>query len=156
MSFFILTNQIATLFVSLGILTTLTFDSEVTNYLYGGSKSDLFLQVTNNSKTLAIRPKKEKVSSNLLVITKNRKYYFNIRYDDIYPHNFVEVKSGQINHNLKSIVKKRDYEILEGNSSLLFINKKKKKVRLNELPVKSKQYVSKGIPLILDGKRILN
>ena len=156
MSFYILLNQISTLFLSMGILTTMTFDSEVTNYLYGGTKSDLFIQVTNNMKTLAIKPKKMDISSNLLVITKDRKYYFNIRYDQVTPHNFVEVKNGEINHSLKSLVKRQDYEILEGKSSLLFINRSNRKIKVNDIEISKKGYLSKGVPIIKDGKRILN
>ena len=76
MTFYMLLNQVATVFLSLNVLTTLTFDSEVQSYLYGGSQTDLFVQVTNNSRTLALKSKTEGELSNLLVITKNRKFYF--------------------------------------------------------------------------------
>ena len=156
MSFFILQNHIASLLISLGVLTTISFDSEITNYMYGGGKSDLFLQITNNNKTLAIKPKKEGISSNLLVITKNRKYYFDVDSSLKKVHKFIEVKSGQINASLKSIVKNDQYEILEGDHSLLFINRKKQSVRVNEFEVSSRRYLSKGVPIYLEGKRILN
>ena len=156
MSFYILLNQISTLFLSMGILTTMTFDSEITNYLYGGTTSDLFIQVTNNMKTIAIKPKKKGIASNLLVITKDRKYYFNVRYDETSPHNFVEIKNGEINHSLKSLIKSKDYEILEGNTSLLFINRGKRKITVNDIEINKKEYLSKGVPIIKDGKRILN
>lgn len=156
MSLYILTNHIASLLVSMGLLTTLSFDSEITSYLYGGGKNDLYLQVTNNSKTLALKPKKEGISSNLLVITKNRKYYFNVEGTQKNSHKFIEIRPGQINTSLKSIVRNSNYEIFQGASSILFVNKKKIATRVNEFDVESKIYLSKGIPIFVEGKRILN
>ena len=68
MSFYILANHITTLFLSLNLLTTLSFDSEIISYLYGGSKEDVFFKVTNNNRTLAIKPLTDGSFSNLLVI----------------------------------------------------------------------------------------
>src|SRR5690606_27474813 len=101
-------------------LTTLSFDSEILSYLYGGGQEEMFFQVTNNHKTLAIKPKMEGDYSNLLVITKNRKYYFDLKQDQKNPHQFIEVKDGIANHALTKKVKTKDYEILEGDNSLLF------------------------------------
>ena len=56
MMFYILMNQITTLFLSLNLLTTLSFDSEIVSYLYGGGKEEVFFQVTNNNRTLALKP----------------------------------------------------------------------------------------------------
>lgn len=156
MVFHILINQITTLFVSLGLLTTLTFDSEITSYMYGGSKEDLFLQITNNMRTLAIKPKREGLSSNLLVITKNRKYYFNVRYEQENPHQFVEIKDGIINHGMRKIKSSTDYDILEGESSVMVLNKKSRPLEINDILVEKKGYFSKGVPLIMGKTRILN
>ncbi len=155
MTFYILMNQITTLFLSVNLLTTLSFDSEVVSYLYGGSKEEMFFSVTNNNKTLALKPLTEKDLSNLLVITKQRKYYFNLRVGGN-AHQFIEVKHGTINHAFKKFVDKEGFEVLEGSSSILFINKKDRSVRLNEQVVKDKAYISKGVPLILEGTRVLN
>ena len=155
MTFYILMNQITTLFLGLNLLTTLSFDSEVVSYLYGGSKEEVFFSVTNNNKTLALKPLAEKNFSNLLVITKQRKYYFNLKVGSN-AHQFVEVKHGAVNHGFKKAVVKEEYEVLEGSSSMMFINKMDRPVRLNEQIVESKAYVSKGVPLMLEGKRILN
>ena len=135
-------DQITKLFVSLGLLTTLTFDSEITTYLYGGSKEDIFINITNNMRTLAIKPKREGINSNLLVITKNRKYYFDISYDEIKPHKFIEVKTGQINHGMKKIKSFESLDLLEGETSTLVINKSKNPIRINGLEVKKKKYLS--------------
>lgn len=156
MIFHILANQMTTLFLSLHLLTTLTFDSEVVSYLYGGTNDEVYFQVTNNLKTLAIKPKQEGDYSNLLVITKDRKYYFDLKTDKERPHQFIEVKDGLISHVLTKKVTKEDYEILEGDSSLLFINNKPIEVLVNGMRVKQREYLSKGVPIIYEGKRILN
>jgi type IV secretory pathway VirB9-like protein len=155
-TFHIIANQITTLFLSLHLLTTLSFDSEIVSFLYGGAKEDVFFQVTNNQKTLAIKPTQKDRFSNLLVITKNRKYYFDLAYDEASPHQFVEVKDGVMNHALKERLTHRDYQIMEGENSLLFINRRLNPVNINGVKVRSREYFSKGVPLIKEGQRILN
>lgn len=156
MTFHIIANQITTLFLSLHLLTTLSFDSEIESFLYGGSKEDVFFQVTNNQKTLAIKPTQTQRFSNLLVITKKRKYYLDLSYDEEKPHQFIEIKDGVMNHALKERMTHKDYQIMEGENSLLFINRRNNPVMINRIKVRSREYFSKGVPLIKDGQRILN
>ena len=156
MTFYILANQITTLFLSLSFLTTLSFDSEIQSYLYGGSTEEMFFQVTENHKTLAIKAKMDGQYSNLLVVTKNRKYYFNLREDKLSPHQFIEIKDGIRNHALAKKKVTPEFEILEGNNSILFVNKKKDIVTVNNIEIKRSEYLSKGVPIIYEGKRILN
>jgi hypothetical protein len=156
MTFYILLNQITTLFLSLNLLTTLTFDSEIQSYLYGGSPEEMFFQVTNNHRTLAIKPKLEGSFSNLLVITKKGKYYFDLKHSEKEPHQFVEVKDGMMNHALTKKIQTKEYEILEGDHSLLFINHKGVEVVVNGMRIKAREYLSKGVPILYEGKRILN
>lgn len=156
MTFHIIANQITTLFLSLNLLTTLSFDSEIISFLYGGAKEDVFFQVTNNQKTLAIKPMQKDRFSNLLIITKERKYYFDLAYDKKRPHQFVEIKDGIMNHALKDRFSHRDYQLMEGENSLLFINKLDSPIKINGIEVKSREYFSKGVPLIREGQRIFN
>jgi type IV secretory pathway VirB9-like protein len=156
MIFHILLDQITTIFLSLGLLTTLTFQDEVTSFMYGGSKSDLFISLTNSNKTLTLKPKTKSLSSNLLVITKGRKYYFNVLYSADKPHKFIEIKKGQINNAQKLILEAKDYKLYQGLSSIMVINKTKKEITLNEKKFKTKAYFGKGIPLIYKKTRILN
>lgn len=155
MIFHILLNQMTTLFLSLNLLTTMTFDSEIQSYLYGGGKDDVFFQVTNNQRTLAMRPKIEGGFSNLLVITRKRKYYFNLKYDKGSPHQFIEIKDGVMNHALTKKLSNLSYDIFEGDNSILFVNKRNQDVTLNDKKVRRSDYFSKGVPLILEGIRIL-
>lgn len=156
MIFHILLNQMTTIFLGLNLLTTLSFDSEIQSYLYGGSQEELFFQVTNNHKTLAIKPKMDGGYSNLLVITKNSKYYFDLKEAKENPHQFVEVKNGVMNHALTKKIKTKDYEILEGDNSILFINNRSSEVTVNGMRIKHREYLSKGVPILYEGQRILN
>lgn len=156
MIFQILTNQMTTLFLSVHLLTTLSFDSEIQSYLYGGGQNEIFFQVTNKERTLALKPKTEGGFSNLLVITRNRKYYFQLDYDPKNPHTFIEVKDGVMNHALTKKTSSPEYDILEGDNSILFINKSPNEVTVNGMKVRSREYLSKGVPILLEGKRILN
>lgn len=156
MIFHILLNQMTTVFLGLNLLTTLSFDSEIQSYLYGGSQEELFFQVTNNHKTLAIKPKMDGTYSNLLVITKNNKYYFDLKQAKENPHQFVEVKNGVMNHALTKKIKTKDYEILEGDNSILFINNRSSEVTVNGVRIKHREYLSKGVPILYEGQRILN
>jgi hypothetical protein len=55
MTFYVLANQITTLFISLHLLTTFSFEGEVRSYLFGGNKDDITLELANNNKTLAMK-----------------------------------------------------------------------------------------------------
>lgn len=156
MTFYILLNHLTTLFLSVNLLTTLSFESEIQGYIYGGSKEEVFVQVTNGHKTLAMKPLTERNLSNLLVITKNRKYYFNLSQGVQNPHQFIEVKDGLPSHALKKVASTKDYELFEGESSMLFVNRKESEVMVNGLKVDRREFLSKGVPIIYEGQRIYN
>ncbi len=153
MTFHILLNHIATVFLSTSMLTTLSFESEVESFIYGGGKAEVFLELTNKNKTLAIKAH-QNINSNLLVVTKKRKYYFDLKTGDR-PHRFIEVKHGAINGSHKEIYSEKSFKILEGRSSRLVVNKSKKEILVNGLKVDKKEYFSKGDPLFINGRRVL-
>jgi len=154
-TFHILLSQITTIFLGLNMLTTLSFESEIKSFYYGGSKEDVFIKETDN-KTLLLKPYRTDGLSNLLVVTLKRKYYFQLAYDATTPHTFVEVRHGLINHAQTKKVSNDQYEIWEGASSIQFVNKSANEVLVNGLKVLRREYLSKGVPIFLNGKRILN
>ncbi|MBD66517.1 MAG: hypothetical protein CME62_14995 [Halobacteriovoraceae bacterium] len=156
MSFYILANQVTFLLLSLNLMTTLSFDSEIISYMYGGSKEEIYFKVTNKNKTLAIKPLMKSDYSNLLVITKSNKYYFNLKYSETKPHQFIEVFDGVKSHNLSKKLHTTDYEILEGKSSVLIINKKSEPLFVNSKEINRKEYFSKGVPIFINNERVLN
>ena len=155
MIFQILINQITTLFVSVNLLTSLSFDSPITSYLYGGSQDDLFISLAGGQKTIAIKPKRKDIDSNLLVITETGKYYFYIKTDELTPHQFIEVTRGEINSAYRVVKKVGTVEVWEGTSSMMVVNHGREVIKVNDSLVASKGYFSKGIPIIINGKREL-
>ncbi|MFA6236265.1 MAG: hypothetical protein WC635_02970 [Bacteriovorax sp.] len=156
MNFFVLPNQITTLFLSLNLLTTMSFNDDIRSFIYGGNKEEVFLEVSNNNKTLVMKAKKKDINTNMLVVTNKNKYYFHVKLDESTPHQFIEINDGEINSAFKKVIEKDTYEILQGTSSLLIVNKTKNPVTVNGIKVISKDYFSLGVPIILNGERILN
>ena len=60
------------------------------------------------------------------------------------------------NHALTKKMQTKDFELLEGDNSYLFLNRKNTEVNVNGMKVKQREYLSKGVPIIYEGKRILN
>jgi len=155
MIFYVLQNQIVALFLSMNLLTTLSFDSEVLGFFHGVSESDLSIKLTNKQRTLVIQAKREGIASNLLVVTREGKFYFNFSVDEKNPHQFIEVKQGQINHAMKLLKTYPEFEIWEGSTSLMLVNRSKNMIEANGIKIKDKEYFSKGTPLFVGGVRLL-
>lgn len=156
MIFSILPNTITSLFLSANLITSLTFKDEVRSFIYGGVKEEVFSELANNNKTLVIKAKKKDIDTNLIIVTTKNRYYFSVKGTDKYSHQFIEIEDGAINSNFKKIKETDNYEIFEGMTSLMVVNKSKNPVIVNGVEVSAKEYFSKGTPLILDGHRILN
>ncbi len=154
MNIYILTNHIMSLFVSTSMLTTLSFDSEVLSYIYGGSTREIRLDLTPNKKTLILKPLKSIKSTNLLIVTKNREYYFKVINNEN-THSFLKIKHGMINNTFKEYKRFSDFTLLEGNTSYMVLTKKSD-LKIGDVLINKKGYLSKGIPLIYKNKRILH
>ncbi len=156
MIFSILPSSITTLFLSLNLLTAISFKDEVNSYYYGGQKDDIFVELSNSNRTLVMKAKKIEIDTNLLIVTTRNRYNFRIKTSDISPHEFIEIEDAQVNTNFKKLNETLTYEILEGNSCVMFVNKTKNSIMVNGIKVVSKEYFSKGVPLIINGIRVLN
>ena len=156
MIFSILPNTITALFLSANLITSLTFKDEVRSFIYGGPKEEVFSELANNNKTLVIKAKRKDIDTNLIIVTTKNRYYFSVKSDEKHPHQFVEVEDGAINSNFRKIKETDRFELFEGMSSLMVVNKSKSPIIVNGMEVTDKEYFSKGTPLILDGHRILN
>lgn len=156
MIFSILPTTINTLFLSASLITTLTFKDEVRSFIYGGTKEEIFSELANNNKTLVIKAKKKGIDTNLIIVTAKNRYYFNVKESDKLPHQFIEIEDGQINSNFRKITDSQNFDLFEGTSSVMVIPKKKDGVTVNGEIVKNKEYFSKGVPLFIDGMRVLN
>lgn len=155
MIFSILPTTITTLFLSANLITTLTFKDDVRSFIYGGTKEEIFSELANNNKTLVIKAKKRGIDTNLIIVTSKNRYYFNVKESEKIPHQFVEVEDGMINSSFRKIKETDSYDLFEGSTSIMIVSKKKDGIIINGETVTSKDYFSKGVPLIIDGIRVL-
>ena len=156
MIFSILPTTITTLFLSANLITTLSFKDDVRTFIYGGTKEEIFTELANNNKTLVLKAKKKGIETNLIVVTSKNRYYFKVMESDKIPHQFVEIEDGMINTNFRKIKETGSYDLFEGNNSVMVVSKKKEGIDVNGVFVVAKDYFSKGVPLFIDGIRVLN
>ena len=156
MIFSVLPNTVTSLFLSANLITSLTFKDEVRSFIYGGVKEEIFSELANNNKTLVIKVKKKGIDTNLIILTSKNRYYFSVKGVDKYSHQFIEIEDGAINSNFKKIKETYTFELFEGTTSIMVVNKSKTPIIVNDVEVTAKEYFSKGVPLIMDGNRILN
>lgn len=156
MIFSILPTSITTLFLSMNLITTLTFKDDVRSFIYGGTKEEVFTELANNNKTLVIKAKKKGLDTNLIIVTAKNRYYFNVKETINNSHQFIEVEDGEINTSFRKIKETEIYDLFEGSSSVMVVSKKRNGISVNGEIVTSKDYFSKGTPLFIDGIRVLN
>lgn len=156
MIFSILPTSITTLLISTNLITTLTFRDDVRSFIYGGTKEEIFSELANNNKTLVIKAKKKGLDTNLIIVTSKNRYYFNVKETSVGSHQFIEVEDGEINTSFRKVKETPDYDLFEGASSIMVVSKKKNGILVNNQLVMAKDYFSKGIPLIIEGIRVLN
>lgn len=145
------TSAIVTLLVSLKFATVIEFESPVLSYVYGGSESDILIDLLSNDKILSIKPRIDQINSNLLVITKNGKFNFTIKTDNLNPHKFVTIKYSKIDELYKIKANLEDFTLLEGETTLKIIPKKPP-LNVNEEEIISSRIFPKGAPLFINGK----
>ncbi len=155
MDFYILTKSIAYLFLSLSSPTTLVFQEPI-EYVSAGKNGDFALNRSNNQKILVIQPLKEIAETNMVVITKEQHFQFKVRPVEKGHHTFVYVYPGAINKTFVKKLETSDFRILEGDSSILVQSKRDGPLTVNDYEVKREDHFSKGVPLFINGKRVLN
>jgi len=110
---------------------------------------------SNNKMMLVVQPLKELLSTNMIVITKNNHFQFRIQTSDK-PHNIVYVYPGKVNTTFLKRLETADFKILEGDSSVLVLNRSESALKVNDQLIDREQYFSKGVPLFINEHRILN
>jgi len=152
---YMLSNQIVSIFISLQFATVIEFPSPVTTYVYGGSETDLIIDLIQNNKILSIKPRSGNINSNLVVTTKTGKYYFYLKTENARPHKFISIKDGLIESALVMVKDESTYAILEGATSAKVITKKGP-IDVNGEQATTDLYFSKGAPLFINGARVFN
>lgn len=155
MDFYILAKSMVYLFLSLNSPTTLVFQEGI-EYVSAGKNGDFTLNRSNNQKILVIQPLKEVSETNMVVITKEQHYQFKVKTVENGHHSFVYVYPGSINKTFVNKLETQDFRILEGDSSTLVQNKRDGPIKVNGRELEREDYFSKGVPLFINDKRVLN
>ncbi len=153
MVYYIFKNQIFTIFLSMAHLTAVTFPSRINDYV-GGQEGDFKIYELNKSKSLVFESKQKGFSRNFITFLIEGKYHFNVTYDESLANKDVEIKEAKSCSYFSMIKETSEYQLFECPKSLFFVNKSKRAVKLNDMVVKDKSYISKGPPVYLDGKAI--
>lgn len=152
MDAFVIPKTLTYLFLSINNPTTLHFDEPV-EFIQAGRNGDFSLRRSNNKKVVVIQPLIEKFEPKaLVVITASDTYNFRVLSNDKDTHTSLFIHSGKMN---KSYIKKIEtnlFKILEGDNSVLVINKSKSQIIVNEQPVARESLHSKGLPLIINSQ----
>mgnify|MGYP001599885122 CR=1 FL=1 len=150
MIYYIFKSQIFTLFLSLSHLTVISFETAVQDYV-GGEAGDFKVYELNKGKSLVFEPKKKDFNKNFITFLKDGKYYFNLDYNENYSNKDVVIKDAKSCTAFSLIKETKDYQLFNCPKSLFFINKKSSPVKVGDLTVIDKSYLSKGPPVYLDG-----
>lgn len=155
MDFYILAKSMVFLFLSTNSPTTLVFQEPI-EYVSAGKNGDFVLNRSNNQKILVVQPLKEIDDTNMVVITKDQHFQFKVKTVEKGHHPFIYIYSGSINRTFVKKLETPDFRVLEGDSSTLVQNKRDLPLRVNDTELEREEYFSKGVPLFINGKRVLN
>ena len=155
MEFFILAKTMTYLFLSLSSPTTLVFEGTI-EYVSAGKQGDFSLHRSNNQKILIVQPLKEVGETNMVVVTSKGHFQFKLKTVPEDNHQFVYVYHGEMNKTFIKKLETGEFRILEGDSSTLVQNKLDSPLIVNESEVVREGHFSKGAPIFINNKRILN
>ena len=153
MIYYIIKGHIFTIFLSMAHLTSMNFPGKVADYV-GGQEGDFKIYELNKGKSLVFEPKRKGIDRNFIAFLKDGKYHFNVAYDEEISNKDIEIREAEICSYFTLIKETSDYQLFECPKSLFFVNKGKAPVRVNDLTVREKTYLSKGPPIYLAGQMI--
>lgn len=153
MIYYIMKGHIFTIFLSLSHLSSVNFSTQVTDYV-GGELGDFKVYELNHHKSLIFEPKKKDFQKNFITFTKKDKYHFNLVYDEKFSNKDIEIREAEKCSYFNLVVETKDYQLFECPKSLFFVNKRKTPVKVNDLVISEKSYLSKGPPIYLEGSLI--
>ena len=134
-------------------LTAITFPEKINDYV-GGQEGDFKIYELNKGKSLVLESKRKGFSRNFITFLKKGKFHFNVTYSETLSNKDVEIKEAKSCSYLSLLKETKVYQLFECPKSLLFVNKTHQAVKVNELIVKEKSYISKGPPVSLGEKLI--
>jgi hypothetical protein len=153
MIYYIIKGHIFTLFLSMAHLTSVNFNSKITDYV-GGQEGDFKIYELNKGRSLVFEPKQKGFSRNFITFMKRGKYHFNLSYNEEYSNKDIVIRQAKTCSYFTLLKETKSYQLFECPKSLFFINKLKGSVKINEFTVIDKSYLSKGPPIYL-GKKLI-
>jgi hypothetical protein len=154
MDAFIIPKTMAYVFLSTSSPTTLHFQAPV-EFMQAGKGSDFDVAFSKNRRSLVIRPVGTfSEPKNMVVISEEMNFHFKLINMESQQHDFVYIHKGKAN---STYVKKFENDLVkihEGDSSLYIVNKLPTAIEINGAKVERQTFISKGLPVIVDGKVI--
>ena len=153
MIYYIFAGQIFNIFLSMSHLTVVSFNDKITDFA-GLQQGEVKIYSLDKHKSLVFESKKSNFNGNFIVFLKNKKYYINFISAEKIGDKSVEIKEAKKCSALKLIKETAEYKLFECPRSILFINKLQIPVKINDLVVSLRKWLSKGPSIILNGKTI--
>jgi hypothetical protein len=154
MDAFILPKTIAYIFLSTSSPTTLHFEKPI-EFMQAGKGSDFDVSFSKNRRSIVIRPIGNFADvKNMVILSEDAHFHFKLLNVEPRPHDFVYIHKGREN---SSYVKKFENDLVkihEGETSLYVVNKTKESLEINGLEVKKYIFLSKGLPVLVNGQTI--
>lgn len=153
MQLFTLLNITTYLFLTFGTPTTFKFDSpiELTSI---SNESDFFKYESKDKKILILKPMKDNFDSSMAVITKNGTYTFNLHVINQKTPLIYEILEGEKSSSYYLVSSNQDYEILSSDKISLLRAKTAKYKTINDVAIKTEQYIPKNGKIKLDNEYI--
>jgi len=148
-SYFIFSEQIFTVFLSLAHLTVITFEAKITDYV-GGQNGDFKVYELNKGKSLVFEAKKL-VSRNFITFTRKSKFHYNLRFSEGISDKDIVVKSAVKCSYFNKLKETSEFQLFSCPKSLYLVNKSKNPLKVNEMTVVNRKYLSKGPPIYING-----
>ena len=152
MDAFIIPKTIAYIFLSTSSPTTLHFEEPV-EFMQAGKGSDFDVSFSKNRKSLVIRPIGTFIDpKNMVIISNDMHFHFKLVNMELKQHDFVYIHKGNPN---STYIKKFENDLVKinvGVSSLYIVNKTQSEIDVNGEIVERHTFISKGLPVIINGK----
>ncbi|MBP6979999.1 hypothetical protein KBB41_03075 [Candidatus Curtissbacteria bacterium] len=153
MQIFTLLNLTTYLFLTFGTPTTFRFNSQI-ELTSISNESDFFKYESKDKKVLILKPMKENFDSSMVVLTKNGSYTFNLHVANQKTPLVYEVLEGEKASSYYTVKSNQDFDLLSSDKISLLRVKSAKYKTVNDVAIKTEQYLPKNGKIKLDNEYI--
>ena len=154
MDAFIIPKAVAYIFLSTSSPTTLHFERPI-EFMQAGKAGDFDVSISKNRQSLVLRSMHHFIEpKNMVIISEDTHFHFKLLNMETRHHDFVYIHKGKENHIYVKRFENDLVKIHEGDSSLYIVNKSKFPIEINGSFVEKRTFLSKGLPVILNGQVI--